>query len=178
MVIGGATLLVFGAIRRWRPSWPAFALALLVCSAVFGSLIHFGVGPFKGAKTFETFGFSDLMFKMPHMLRADIFADISALLSIAFAIAFLASLENSLMAKTLASKTGDRSDANQDMLAVGMANLASSLAGGMPASGSLTRSMLNQESGARTRFASLFSGTLHHGLRDPDRRLGRAGECR
>jgi SulP family sulfate permease len=164
VVIGGATLLVFGAIRRWRPSWPAFALALLVCAAVFGSLIHLGIGPFKGVKTFETFGFGDLMFRMPHMLRSDIFADISALLSIAFAIAFLASLENSLMAKTLASKTGDRSDANQDMLAVGMANLASSLAGGMPASGSLTRSMLNQESGARTRFASLFSGLYTMGF--------------
>jgi SulP family sulfate permease len=164
VVIGGTTLLVFGAIRRWRPSWPAFALALLACAAVFGSLIHFDVAPFAGVKTFETFGFSDLMFKMPHMLRADIFADISVLLSIAFAIAFLASLENSLMAKTLASKTGDRSDANQDMLAVGMANLASSLAGGMPASGSLTRSMLNQESGARTRFASLFSGLYTMGF--------------
>ena len=41
---------------------------------------------------------------------------------------------------------------------VGMANLASAVAGGMPASGSLTRSSLNFESGARTRFASFFSG--------------------
>jgi SulP family sulfate permease len=158
VLIGAATLLVFWAIRKWRPAWPAFALALVVSSGVFGTLIHAGVMPFKGVKTFETFDFADLMFKMPHLMRADIFADISALLSIAFAIAFLASLENTLMAKTLASKTGDRSDANQDMLAVGMANLATSFAGGMPASGSLTRSMLNQESGARTRFSSLFSG--------------------
>ena len=52
------------------------------------------MGPFKGVQTFETFGFEDLMFKMPHLLRSDIFADISVLLSIAFAIAFLASLEN------------------------------------------------------------------------------------
>jgi SulP family sulfate permease len=97
-------------------------------------------------------------------MRADIFADISALLSIAFAIAFLASLENTLMAKTLASKTGDRTDANQDMLAVGMANLGTAFAGGMPASGSLTRSMLNQESGALTRFSSLFSGLFTLGF--------------
>jgi SulP family sulfate permease len=164
VLIGTATLLVFWAIRKWRPTWPAFALALLVSSGVFGTLIHAGVAPFKGVKTFETFKFEDLMFKMPHLIRADIFADISALLSIAFAIAFLASLENTLMAKTLASKTGDRSDANQDMLAVGMANLATAFAGGMPASGSLTRSMLNQESGARTRFASLFSGMYTAGF--------------
>ncbi|MCX8494975.1 MAG: SulP family inorganic anion transporter [Akkermansiaceae bacterium] len=156
--IGVATLLIYAAFRRWRRSWPAFAVALLISSAIFGPLIRSGVGPFKGGQTFATFGFGDLMPRVPHLLRADVFTDISALLGIAFAIAFLASLENSLMAKTLASKTGDRSDVNQDMLAVGMANMASAFAGGMPASGSMTRSMLNHESGARTRFASVFSG--------------------
>ncbi len=164
MLIGGSTLLVFAAFRRWRPTWPAFALALLISSVVFGSLIHHGTEPFQGTATFATFGFSDLMFKMPHLIRPGIFSDISSLLSIAFALAFLASLENTLMAKTLASKTGDRPDVNQDMFAVGMANLASALAGGMPASGSLTRSMLNHESGARTRFASLFSGVYTLGI--------------
>lgn len=158
LLIGGGTLLVFFACRRWRPTWPAFAVSLVISSIGFGSLIHAEVGPFAGAKTFETFGFQDLMFKMPNLVRSDIFTDISALVSIAFAIAFLASLENSLMAKTLASKTGDRADVNQDMLAVGMANFATAFAGGMPASGSLTRSMLNHTSGAQTRFASLFSG--------------------
>ncbi|MEX1049084.1 MAG: SulP family inorganic anion transporter [Akkermansiaceae bacterium] len=156
--IGAATLLIFAAFRRWKPKWPAFAVALVISSAVFGPLIRFGIGPFEVAETFVTFGFGDLMVKMPNLIRADIFTDISALASVAFAIAFLASLENTLMAKTLASKTGDRPDVNQDMLSVGMANLASSFAGGMPASGSLTRSVLNYESGARTRFASFFSG--------------------
>lgn len=164
VLIGSATLLVFLAIRRWRPAWPAFALALLFSSVVFGTLIHNGTEPFKGTATFATFGFGDLMFKMPHLIRPGIFSDISSLLSIAFALAFLASLENTLMAKTLASKTGDRPDVNQDMLAVGMANFGSALAGGMPASGSLTRSMLNHESGARTRFASLFSGLYTMGF--------------
>jgi sulfate permease, SulP family len=158
VLIGTTTLLIFAALRRWRPTWPAFALALFASSLVFGTLIRKGVAPFKGEETFVTFGFEDLMLKMPNLVRAGIFDDISALLGISLAIAFLASLENTLMAKTLASKTGDRPDVNQDMLAVGMANFASAIAGGMPASGSLTRSMLNHESGARTRFASLISG--------------------
>ncbi len=156
--IGAATLLVFWALRRWRPRWPAFVIALLVSSAIFGSLIRFRVGPFAGVETFVTFGMTALIPKFPSLLRPEIFSDISALLSIAFALAFLASLENTLMAKTLATATGDRADVNQDMFAVGMANMASAVAGGMPASGSLTRSMLNHESGAATRFASLFSG--------------------
>ena len=157
-LIGGTTLLIFAACRKLRPTWPAFAVSLLLSSMLFGYLIRHNSGAFRGAGTFKTFGFEDLALKLPHLTREGIFSDISALLSISFAIAFLASLENTLMAKTLASKTGDRPDVNQDMLAVGMANLASAFAGGMPASGSLTRSMLNHESGARTRFASLLSG--------------------
>ena len=158
VLIGTVTLLIYAALRRWRPSWPAFGVALLISSAIFGSLIRAGVVPFKGAQTFVTFNFQDLLPRAPHLWRADIFADISVLLSIAFATAFLASLENTLMAKTLASKTGDRADVNQDMLAVGMANLVTAFAGGMPASGSLTRSTLNHDSGARTRFSSLLAG--------------------
>jgi SulP family sulfate permease len=158
VLIGGVALGIFWIIRRWRPTWPAFAVALGISSLVFGWLIRAGVGPFRDEQTFTTFPMSDLMLKVPNLIRPGIFEDISALIGISFALAFLASLENTLMAKTLASKTGDRTDVNQDMLAVGMANLASAIAGGMPASGSLTRSTLNFESGAKTRFSSLISG--------------------
>ncbi len=158
LAVGVATLLIFLAFRRWRPTWPAFGIVLVISSAIFGVLIHEKIGPFAGVKTFATFNMADLMPKIPQLITTDFFGDISALIGIAFALAFLASLENSLMAKTLASKTGDRTDGNQDMLAVGMANFTSAAAGGMPASGSLTRSMLNYESGARTRFASMISG--------------------
>ncbi|MDP3851818.1 MAG: SulP family inorganic anion transporter [Luteolibacter sp.] len=158
VLIGGVTLAVYFSIRKWKPSWPAFALTLIIASAAFGTLIQFGVGPFKAAETFTTFGFEDLKPGFPNFSRSTIFSDISSLIAVAFAIAFLASLENSLMSKTLASRSGERPDPNQDMLSVGMANLATSIAGGMPASGSLTRSSLNFESGARTRFSSLYSG--------------------
>ena len=64
------------------------------------------------------------------------------------------------MSKTLASRDGDRPDVNQDMLSVGVANLAASLTGGMPASGSLTRSALNFSSGAVSPLSSIISGLL------------------
>jgi SulP family sulfate permease len=162
--IGLATLAVYYGLLKWKPAWPVFAIALVVASALFGSLIRFQVPPFQGAATFETFGFEELMPRMPNLLRAGIFNDISALLGVALAIAFLATLENTLMAKALASRSGDHADVNQDMFSVGMANIASAIAGGMPASGSLTRSTLNFESGARTRFASLFSGVFSLGF--------------
>ena len=164
LAIGSATLAIYYGLTKWKPDWPVFAIALILASAVFGSLIRFHVPPFQGAATFTTFGFDELMPRMPHLLREGIFNDISALLGVALAIAFLASLENTLMAKALASRSGDHADVNQDMFSVGMANIASAIAGGMPASGSLTRSTLNFDSGARTRFASLFSGVFSLGF--------------
>ncbi|MFT3991466.1 MAG: SulP family inorganic anion transporter [Luteolibacter sp.] len=158
LLIGASSVQVFWLIRRLKPKWPAFAIALVFSSATFGVLIHEKHPIFKNAETFHSFRLEDLVPQLPTVMREEIFSDISALLGVAFAIAFLASLENTLMSKTLASKSGDRADVNQDMLAVGMANLTTAFAGGMPASGSLTRSMLNQEAGAKTRFASLFSG--------------------
>jgi len=158
LMIGGATLFIYVALKKWRPAWPAFAVTLFIASVIFGSLIRFGIGPFGNAATFTTFNFHDLIPSLPNLARDGIFADISSLVAVAFAIAFLASLENTLMAKTIASRTGDHADVNQDMFSVGMANVASALGGGMPASGSLTRSQLNHDSGARTRFASFFSG--------------------
>lgn len=156
--IGAVTMALYFSIRKWRPRWPAFAISLLVSSAVFGSLVRMGAGLFKGVETFTTFGFADLKPGFPNLLRPDVFSDISQLLGLALAIAFLACLEQSLMSKTLSSRSGERVDPNQDMFGVGLANLAVSFSGGMPASGSLTRSILNFDSGARTRFASFFSG--------------------
>ncbi len=162
--IGAATLLIYYGLLKWKPKWPVFAIALVIVSALFGSLIRFQVEPFADAATFTTFRLEELMPRMPHLMREGVFNDISALLGVALAIAFLASLENTLMSKSLASRSGDPSDVNQDMFSVGMANIASAIAGGMPASGSLTRSLLNFESGARTRFASLFSGIYSLGF--------------
>ncbi len=161
--IGVSTFVFYFLLKRLRPRWPVFAITLILMSAIFGTLIRNGTGAFVGVATFETFALGDLVPKLPNLLRDGIFNDISTLLGVALAIAFLACLENSLMSKTLASRAGDPSDVNQDMLAVGLSNMATAIAGGMPASGSLTRSMLNYASGARTRFSSLICGLLSLG---------------
>jgi len=159
-MIAGVTFAVYFAILKWKPGWPAFALALVAVSASFGPLIHMEFGPFSGQPTFQTFIPTDLLPRLPSLWRDGIFEDIAALMGVALAIAFLACLENSLMAKSLASRTGERVEVNQDMFSVGMANIATAFGGGIPASGSLTRSALNFESGASTRFSSLIGGAL------------------
>lgn len=157
VAIAAATLATWFFLQRKLSRLPVFAITL-----VTASLLYFFLERYAGweVATFEAFSISDLKPKLPEISSRGFFSDVSRLIGLAFSIAFLASLENSVMSKTLASRVGDRPDVNQDMLSVGMANLAASVTGGMPASGSLTRSALNFSSGAVSRLSSIVSGVL------------------
>ena len=155
VLLGASTLGLYFFLQKKLPLLPNFAISLTV-SALVGLLLRHTVPSFDAIVTFTPFELTSLAPSLPDFN----WDDVSTLIGVAFAIAFLASLENSVMSKSLASRTGGRTDVNQDMLSVGMANLGTSLLAAMPASGSLTRSALNYESGAKTRFASIFAGLL------------------
>jgi SulP family sulfate permease len=75
----------------------------------------------------------------------------------ALAIAFLGLLEAMAMAKSIASKTGQTLDMNQQCLSEGIANLAGSFFRCFPGSGSLTRSYINHAAGAATQWSGVIS---------------------
>ncbi len=75
----------------------------------------------------------------------------------AFAIATLGLLESLAMSKQLTSQSGQKLDLNQQCLSEGVANLAGSFFQCIPGSGSLTRSAINQQAGARTQWAGVIS---------------------
>ena len=157
VILGAMTFVIFYILKRMFKTLPVFALTLLLVSVISVLLRAYAGFEFE---TFEAFSLSDLKPSIPRFSEAGMFNDVSRLLGVAFSVAFLASLETSMMSKTLASRSGDRPDMNQDMLGVGISNLACSFTGGMPASGSMTRSSLNFTSGAVGRFASIISGLL------------------
>jgi SulP family sulfate permease len=74
-----------------------------------------------------------------------------------FAIAVLGLLEAVAMAKTIASRTGQKLDINQQCLSEGAANMAGSFFQCIPGSGSLTRSAVNQQAGAVSQWSGVFS---------------------
>jgi SulP family sulfate permease len=75
------------------------------------------------------------------------------------AIALLSILEVTSISKNLSAKNGQKIRSNQEIFSVGIANLfLSFLPIALPASASISRSMLNYEYKAKTRFASVFSG--------------------
>lgn len=146
-VLGLAVILL---LRKWRPKWPGFLIALLACTLATTALglpadtigSRFGELP----SALPTFDFPRIPFERTFEL-----------LPSAFTIAFLAGVESLLSAVVADGMTGGRHRSNGELVAQGVANAASALFGGLPATGAIARTATNVRAGARTPVA----GVLH-----------------
>jgi SulP family sulfate permease len=78
------------------------------------------------------------------------------LLGAAAVVAFLAALESLLSARVADGMTdAPRHDPDRELLGQGLANVASGLCGGLPATGAIARTAVNARAGATTRVAAL-----------------------
>lgn len=163
MALGALSFLLFIPLRRYFRFLPTFAVILLLMSVLNWalSLPELG-GCFAGVRMLKDFTMSDLVCSTPSLSTA---ADhLTELLPIAVGVAFLSSLEQTVMSKTISAKTGEPLNLNQDTFAVGMANMGSAFTTSLPCSASLTRSMLNYNAGAATRFSGIYCGLLCLGI--------------
>jgi SulP family sulfate permease len=78
-----------------------------------------------------------------------------ALAAPAFTIALLASIESLLSAVVADGMIGGRHRSNMELVAQGIANIASPLFGGMPATGAIARTATNVKNGGRTPVAGM-----------------------
>ncbi len=155
VVLAAVTLGAYALVRRFLPKFPDMALAL-VAACVVNWVAGLVCGDAVSVATLTDFGLSGLSFELPNLsLRA-----LNSAFSAAMAIAILAMIEGSSIGKSVAARAGARFDSNQELFGLGMANLACGFAGGMQASGSLTRSALTFTSGASTAFSGIFSGVI------------------
>jgi sulfate permease, SulP family len=83
-------------------------------------------------------------------------AHILALLPSAFTVALLAAVESLLSAVVADGMSGDRHNSNMELVAQGIANIASPLFGGIPATGAIARTATNIRSGALTPIAGII----------------------
>jgi SulP family sulfate permease len=84
------------------------------------------------------------------------FATIRALAGPAFAIAMLGAIESLLAAVVSDGMSGTRHDPNAELMALGIANIACPLFGGIAATGALARTATNIRAGARSPFAAVI----------------------
>lgn len=85
---------------------------------------------------------------------------VELLLPAAIAIALVGYLEGFAGGQALASKRREKLNPNQELIALGAANLGAALSGGYPVTGGLARSVVNFSAGANTGVASIITGLL------------------
>jgi SulP family sulfate permease len=147
--LGAATLALIILARRIVPRWPAYLIGIVAASVAAAVL----------ALPVETVG--QRFPQMPTGLPGPELPKFSLTLArevlpSAFVIAFLAGIEALLSAVVADGMTGRRHRSGQELVGMGVANLASTLFGGLPATGAIARTATNIRAGAATPMAGIF----------------------
>lgn len=101
--------------------------------------------------------FGDLPAGLPHFTIPKFRPDLMlTLLSPALTVAMLGAIESLLSAVVADRMSGDRHNPNVELVAQGLANIVSPLAGGLPATGAIARTATNIRAGARTPVAGMI----------------------
>jgi SulP family sulfate permease len=166
--IGVLTLAIFEGIKRYRKTWPEALIGLAtlgILARVFAFFIErnhlfdLQVVPFRLVKDegalmaiFPKFAGLPAWHAQLKMLPF--------LASTAIAVAIIGMLEATAITKSLAAKSGQRLDPNQELMGMGAGNIAVGLFGVTPGSSSFTRSAVNYQSGAATQLSSMLSSVV------------------
>jgi SulP family sulfate permease len=143
-------------LRTLAPRLPASTLAL-AAGVVLSALVDLPAWGVQLARDVAPvpFGLPPLSWPFPAT-----WSGISGLAPVAVALAVLSLVETSSVARSIASRTGQRLSSDRELIGQGAANLAAAFFSGYPTSGSLSRSALNESTGAKSRLAGVFSGAL------------------
>jgi len=145
-----ACLAIIVGLRRWRPGWPVLLIAV-----VAGTLAALALPEANAVATIGS-QFGDIPAALPRLRIPDIpFERTAELLPAALTIAFLAGVESLLSAVVADGMTGGRHRSNCELVAQGIANAASALVGGLPATGAIARTATNIRAGARSPVAGM-----------------------
>lgn len=149
-VYGVLSLAALLLVRRWRPAFPS-VLALLMLTSALSWLTGFEAG--GGAVIGE------LPRSLPTLALPDWpgLAALSHLVLPMFVLGLVSFLETAASARVDNARKGVRWQRDQDLIAQGLAKLASAFSGGFSTSTSFTRSALNLYAGAQTGWAAVFT---------------------
>ncbi len=142
MIMGTVAVLIIVFVPKLQKVLPGPLTAIIVCTLLNLLL------PTKCVTLGDIFGTVkvDIRFSVK-------FFDVSKIISLlvpALTIAFLAAIESLLSAAVADSMTSTKHNPNMELIGQGCANIASSLFGGLPATGAIARTSANIKSGGKT----------------------------
>jgi SulP family sulfate permease len=148
IAVGAGALATIIILRKVAPRIPGFLVAVVLTSVVVALL----------ALPVDTIGsrFPNMTTGVPTPhLPVFSLEKVQQVLPSAFTIAFLAGIESLLSAVVADGMTGFRHRSNQEMVGQGVANFASALFGGLPATGAIARTATNIKAGGRSPIAGM-----------------------
>lgn len=152
LAIGLATLFTALLCRVLKPKWPGMLLAMIA-----GSLISLLLkGSEHGVRLVGS-----LPAHLPPFSHPDITtASLRQLAPPALAVAMLGLAEAVSIARSIATKSEQRIDSNQEFIGQGLSNIIGSFFSSYASSGSFTRTGVNYEAGAKTPLAAVFAAII------------------
>ena len=156
MAVGIVTLVTGILSRRYLKKFPYMLVAMLV-----GSVVAVILDTIYGSDKTGIVNVGALPATLPPLSAPDFsLSTIKDLAPAALAATLFALVEAVSIARSLAIKSGQHIDGNQEFVGQGLSNLAGSFFSGYVATGSFNRSGLNYEAGAKTPLAAVFAGGL------------------
>lgn len=156
LLVSLATLLVAVVTKKKFKKIPYMLSAMVIGSVVAWVINRFSSGSEQLVSTVESLPAALPALSAP-LLN---FETIELLAPAAFIITLLALTEATSIARSIALKSGQNIDTNQECIGQGLSNLVGSFASAYVATGSFNRSAINYESGARTPVAAILAGLL------------------
>ena len=156
-LIGVASVVVIAVTPRFSKKIPGSLIAIILMTIVALLLKNF-----SGVLSIETIGnrFS-ISNELPAAQVPDMnWETIKSLVSPAITIAILGAIESLLSATVADGVIGDHHDSNTELVAQGLANIASPLFGGIPATGAIARTMTNINNGGKTPVAGIIHAVV------------------
>ena len=156
-LIGVASVVVIAVTPRFSKKIPGSLIAIILMTIVALLLKNFA-----GVLSIETIGdrFS-ISNELPAAQVPDMnWETIKSLVSPAITIAILGAIESLLSATVADGVIGDHHDSNTELVAQGLANIASPLLGGIPATGAIARTMTNINNGGKTPVAGIIHAVV------------------
>ncbi|KVP76746.1 SulP family inorganic anion transporter [Burkholderia ubonensis] len=146
-VLGAGALAAIALLKRVAPRWPAMLIAVLAAT------LAAQLPPLHGA---AAVGALPAGVPMPRLPAASL-ADVAALASGAFAVALVSLADISMLSRALAARAGDAPDRNQELVALGAANLLAGLMQGCAVSSSTSRTPVAMAAGAQSQVTNLVA---------------------
>jgi sulfate permease, SulP family len=162
LIVSGASVMLAVALRKAVRRYKLLQLDMIAVLLIV-AFAAYALGwsqPEPGGKTANSvIGALKSSLPSPHIPEIK-WSWLGRLSSSAVAIAFLGLLEALSIAKSIAHRSGQALDYNRQCLAEGLANLVGGFFRCLPGSGSLSRTAINYQAGAATRFSGIVTAVI------------------